>query len=237
MASLQHPNLALIFGVETWNQLPILVVEFLAGGTLADRLRHGPLPISEVCSIGRALADTIDHLHAKGVLHRDIKPSNVGFTAENVPKVLDLGLARVLSPSASTVVAGRADRDSTATRSSDPRRSETPLTLTNQVLGTIPYLSPEALRGEEPSPSFDLWALAVTLHESLTGVHPFKADGVYETVAAIIGGEAPDARHVRPDCPPELSDLLAECLQHDPRRRPSTARQLAQKLAHVAATL
>jgi hypothetical protein len=233
MAALQHPNLALIYGAETWNELPILVVEYLAGGTLTDRLRRGPLSVTDVSRLGRVLAATLEHLHAHGILHRDIKPSNVGFTGEGVTKLLDFGLARILDLAPSAAVLGSLQNESTVTAQPDARRSDTSLTLTNQLLGTIPYLCPEALRHDEPSVGFDLWALAVTLYECLSGSHPFKGESVYDTVAAILGRDAPDVRHLRPECPAVLADILSACLQRDPQRRPASAAQIAVALGPV----
>jgi len=93
MATLQHPGIAVVFGLETFRSMPVLVVEMLAGGTLQDRLRSGALPAPEVAALARPLADALDYLHAAGILHRDLKPSNVGFTASGQPKVFDLGVA------------------------------------------------------------------------------------------------------------------------------------------------
>ena len=95
-----HPNLALIFAAESWHGMPMLVVEFLEGGSLADRLRGGRrLPLTEVLALGVSLSDGLEHLHAAGILHRDIKPSNIGYTAAGQPKLLDFGLARILDDS------------------------------------------------------------------------------------------------------------------------------------------
>ena len=99
MASLLHPNLALIFGVETWKGVPLLVLEYLAGGTLEDRIRKGPLAPSEAVRVGTKLANALDYAHGCGTLHRDVKPSNIGFDSQDVPKLLDFGLARIMSDS------------------------------------------------------------------------------------------------------------------------------------------
>src|SRR3989442_1295016 len=97
MAALSHTNLALIFGAETWRGTPLLIVEYLEAGTLADRLRRGPLPVAEVTNLGMALADGLTRVHNAGLLHRDIKPSNIGFTADGVPKLFDFGVAKIVA--------------------------------------------------------------------------------------------------------------------------------------------
>ena len=96
MASVLHPNLALIFGAEHWRGKPLLIVEYLEGGTLADYLQRGVLQVEEVVDLGIVLADVLDRVHASGVLHRDIKPSNIGYTRDGIPKLLDFGVAAML---------------------------------------------------------------------------------------------------------------------------------------------
>jgi len=122
-------------------------MEYLAGGTLADRLQRGPLGISDVLPLITALATALEHVHAATWYHGDIKPSNVGFTESGVPKFLDFGLSRAW------------------TESRGP------------LAGTLPYLSPEVLQGAPAGPQLDVWALSVVLFESLTGVHPFLKRG------------------------------------------------------------
>ena len=151
MARVLHPNLALIYGTEHWRGTPMLIVEYLDGGTLRDGLRRGPVPFTEAIELGIVLADVLDRVHASGVLHRDVKPSNIGFTVDRRPKLLDFGLA---------LLDGGAERGSTDVplsgaarkellRSPDP---ESTVTFDERLVGTPLYLAPEALAGVTRSP-------------------------------------------------------------------------------------
>jgi hypothetical protein len=235
MAMVSHPNLAMIYGVEFYRGIPMLVVEYLAGGTLADRLRRGPLPWHDAVSLGTTLADVVDRLHASGILHRDIKPSNVGFTADGVPKLLDFGLARAieavreldrteparlpLTPPVRSMVEGDASQDD--------------LTGAGAVAGTVAYLSPEALRGDPPDPSFDLWGVSVVLFEAIAGMNPAKVREQSPAISALVAEEVPDIRRFAPACPAELALFFQEALHADRSRRPASGRLLARRLRSV----
>ena len=206
MAAIIHPQLGLIFGAEMWHRTPVLVMEFLAGGTLADRLRKGPLPVDEAVALAASLCTAAGALHDAGVLHGDIKPSNVGFTENGVPKLIDFGLARLVSTDSSpapSVDGDAADRSASA------------------VGGTPLYLPPEAFTGARPSPAFDLWALALVLFEMLTGRHPFFP---------VKRSAVPDVRDVNPAVPGEVAALLLSALSADPAQRPPTAAAFARRL-------
>jgi serine/threonine protein kinase len=231
MASIQHPHLATIYGLETWRDMPILVVEYFQHGTLADRLRRGRLSVREVCVLGRALSEALDHLHVHGLLHRDIKPSNIGLTEDDTPKLLDFGLARVFGR---RVLPLTAEDDACAAAQLPTGSADFHLTRSHHIVGTIAYLSPEALKQETPSEAFDLWSLGVTLYEALTGTHPFIRSSLFETANEIIGAEAPDARLARPECPQSLAELLADCLRQDAAKRPASAAQVTERLRAVS---
>ncbi len=228
MAALQHGHLAVIHVMESWRGAPVLVLEYLAGGTLADRIRNqGPLPVSDVLSIFTAITEVLRHIHHVGYLHRDIKPSNLGFTFQRVPKLLDFGLVQLIedasdNSSAVTVTSGavtalRADNGD-ATHAGNQTHSSI-----RQFIGTPAYMSPEAIAMESPGPSVDLWSLAVTMYEALTGRNPFRAPSVVETVKLVVIGELPDARVLRPDCPPAIAQFLTTALARNPNHRPQTA--------------
>ncbi len=173
MARLAHPNPATIHGAETWRGTPLLVVELLTGGTLADWLQAGPLSLADARDVGMALADVLCHIHGEDMVHCDIKPSNIGFTATGTLKLLDFGLARMLADGVvSTVDLGRASlADSAILHSpSDLSRSHA---LRGRFMGTPLYTAPEAIEGRSPTPLFDLWGAGVVLYESVAGHHPF----------------------------------------------------------------
>jgi serine/threonine protein kinase len=217
MATLSHPNLATLYGLETWRGTPMLIVEYLERGTLADRLRDGPLDLAQLRTLASGILTALAHVHARGILHRDLKPSNIGFTGQGIPKLLDFGLARLVADApvvARTPAAAEDWRD-------DPY-----VTLTNRRVGTLAYMSPEALRGDPPDPSFDLWSVAVVLVEALTGCPPSVPPGGE--------GHRPfwstDWRAGLSSRSPLLCDVLANALNADPAKRPATAEAFLDRL-------
>ena len=236
MARVLHPNLALIYGTEQWRGTPMLVVEYLDGGTLRDWIRRGPVSCAEVIDLGIVLADVLDRVHASGVLHRDVKPSNIGYTSDRRPKLLDFGLAlldlaRDLRPGAEPL-SGRAT--DALLRSVDP---ETTVTVAERLVGTPLYLAPEALAGITPQPSFDLWGLALVLYEAVAGRHPFAAADVGTVLAAAERAGVPDIRDYRPTCPVGLAAFLRDALSPNIARRPESAGAMRSGLHRLRASI
>ena len=191
---LRHANLAEIYElIEAGDHLAV-VMEHLPGGSLRDRLRDGPLPIGEIVPIARALLAALAHLHDHGIAHRDVKPANVLYAADGTPKLADFGLLRSL-----------ADTDG--------------LTKTGFSVGTPAYMSPEQVRGEEPSPASDLYSLGITLYELLVGDMPFVAASGFEVAHLHLTRRPPPARRLRRDCPHWLAAFVERLLEKDPRRR------------------
>lgn len=239
IANVMHPNLALIYGAERWKGTLLLIFEYLDGGTLLDSLREGPLTIEEAIGLGTLLADALDRVHGSGVLHRDIKPSNIGYTSDGVPKLLDFGLAAILDRSRDTRTPPMAlSRDlgliEELTWGLNPSAS---LTLTQQLIGTPLYLSPEAVAGEPPDPSFDLWSLSMVLYEAVAGRHPIVGGTVIEVIKNIQRGTVPDVRHFRPECPGIFAEFLKDSLSPAIARRPPTAAALRTRLRSLHNTL
>lgn len=229
-AAVTHPNLAFVYGLETWSGTPMLIMEFLGGGTLAERIRQAPLPPREVGELGVAMAEALARLHEEDLLHRDVKPSNIGFTPDGTPKLMDFGIARLRTDL-------RREGPGTATGSGShlPATSiwNTAGTVTTEhhVVGTLAYIAPELLDGEEAGPSCDLWGLALVLHESLTGERVFRQQEDDEAlIRRIRNGRVPDVRQVRSDCPEPLAACLSQALARDPEGRPRTARDFARAL-------
>jgi serine/threonine-protein kinase len=225
LASVLHPNLALIYGAEQWRGSPVLIVEYLEGGTVLDNLRRGPFSMDEALGLGIRIADVLDRLHGAGILHRDVKPSNIGYTLAGVPKLLDLGLAAAFDPARGAEGAG-----AQAARRIPTLHGEYAVTSDSRHLGTLRYMSPEAIQGQTPRPSFDLWALGLVLYEVVAGRSPFAEVAADEVLHRISRAEFPDIRAVRPDCPSGVADFLGRALALDPGRRPSTAREFRSAL-------
>jgi len=232
MAAVSHPNLALIFGAETWRGRPMLVFEYLAGGTLTDRLEDGPMPSDKVVDLGIALSAVLIAIHRAGVLHRDIKPSNIGFTAEGTPKLLDFGLARVLTAvSTGEMPAIRHERDIAPI--SGPLNVEDPtteMTSKSVIRGTLLYMSPEALMGDPPNQSFDIWSLCVALYEAAAGRNPLINTDGRGALVMLSGYVFPDIRTFAASAPPELADFFQGALSLDLAKRARTADQLHDQL-------
>ena len=236
MARVLHPNLALIYGTEQWRGVPMLIVEYLDGGTLRDWIRRGPVPYVEAIELGIVLADVLDSVHASGVLHRDVKPSNIGYTSDRRPKLLDFGLALLDQAEDSRFSTDPLSDWATDAllESEDP---EATVTVGERLVGTPLYLAPEALAGRRPQPSFDLWSLALVLYEAIAGRHPFAADEVGTVLAAAERAGVPDIRDYRPTCPFGLASFLRDALSRSITRRPESAGVMRRELHRLRASI
>ncbi len=240
MAAVSHPTLAAIHGVESSHGTPLLVVEYLPKGTLADRLSRGRLGAAEALDVAEPLAHGLARLHDAGILHRDIKPSNIGFTVDGQPKLLDFGIARTVPqaeepPPAPFPVVSR--RRGTVRRTSSLLVSPSNRSLA-YLAGTPLYLSPEAIRGEPADPSVDLWALCMVLYEAIAGRHPLEAQpSEYLVLLRLANSDLPDVRTFAPEVPPPVAVLLQTELGRDPARRARAARALAARLREVRDSL
>ncbi|MCP4902309.1 MAG: serine/threonine protein kinase [bacterium] len=225
MASFVHPNLALIFGAETWRGIPVLVVEYLAGGTLASRLTRGELGFDDVMEIGIKLADALSALHQKGMLHRDVKPANIGFSEEGEPKLLDFGLAHLVESTQPHFLDSLELPERQGVEDGAER-----LTGTDHVVGTPFYLSPEVVTGAEPSIDQDLWSLCLVLWEAIVGFHPLRDDPIDKAMDRIAAGKIPDLRKSRPDCPDPLAAVVMCGLAPKVASRYRSANDLSEAL-------
>jgi Protein kinase domain len=229
-AAVAHPNLAVIFAAETWRGTPMLVFEYLAGGTLADRLKRFCLSPEETIHLGITIADVLSSAHALGILHRDIKPSNIGYTKDSVVKLLDFGLARIVDDSRRESAEKMPSHAQATTLVAATFEFET----TSGILGTPCYVSPEALTRKSPDVSFDLWGLAIVLYECLAGLNPMAAATLQKTLDRIQNLTLPDIRQLSPDCPEALALFLRNALSRDVKRRPQTAPQFKKELELIA---
>ncbi len=211
LSRLSHPGVATVFDFNAQDGDDFLVMEYVPGGTLESRLAAGPMPLDAVFQLGPAIADALENAHRHGVLHRDLKPGNVMLTADGQPKILDFGLAVLLSGGKAT---GR-------------------MTESGTVVGSIPYMAPEQLFGQADDIRTDVYALGVVLFEMVTGQRPFVKPRPESLMFAIINNAAPAARSIRPDVPVELDRLLGDCMRKDPAHRPSSAATIGDALRRI----
>ena len=198
LASLNHPNIAAIYGVED----RALVIELVDGPTLAERIAQGAIPLDEALPIARQIADALQAAHEKGIVHRDLKPANIKLTADGRVKVLDFGLAKAM---AGEPVSGEPVNSPTLTMRA---------TVAGVILGTAAYMAPEQARGKAVDQRADIWAFGVVLYEMVTGHTLFAGETVSDTLAAVLTA-APDCDRV----PPPLRRLVRSCLEREPQRR------------------
>jgi serine/threonine-protein kinase len=208
LASLNHPGIAAIYGIaeghdaETAEPIQALVLEFVEGGTLADRIARGPIPVPDSLSIARQIADALEAAHDKGIVHRDLKPGNVAITSDGIVKVLDFGLAKIA-----------------ATEASASMETETVgATREGAIVGTAAYMSPEQASGTMVDKRSDIWAFGCTLFEMLTGARLFAAGTTAETIARVMTGEI-DWSALPTEVPSAVVVVLRRCLERDRRRR------------------
>jgi Tol biopolymer transport system component len=213
LASLNHPNIGAIFGLETSTLARALVLELIDGVTLADRIaaavKSGAgrgLAVADAIAIARQIADALEAAHEAGIVHRDLKPSNIKITPHGRVKVLDFGLAKA------------AENDSVSSDlSSSPTRTIA-ATRDGSLLGTAPYMSPEQARGRDVDARTDIWAFGCVLYEMLTGRRAFDGRDATEALASVIRDE-PDWHALPADTPPTVATYLRRCLHKEPRER------------------
>ncbi len=211
LSRLNHPNIEAVYDFDTQEGMDFLILEYVPGVTLSDRLDKGPLPPSEIVALGRQLADALAAAHARGVVHRDLKPHNLRVTPEGCLKVLDFGLARLLEP-----------LDSAA-----PTR--TALETRGQA-GTPPYMAPEQLRGEPADARTDIYGAGAVLYEMATGRRPFgEASGAVLSDAILHQTPRPPSE-LNPQVPGELSRIILRALAKRPAERQQSARELRDEL-------
>jgi serine/threonine-protein kinase len=205
LASLNHPNIASIYGLEESDGITALVLELVEGPTLAERIAEGPIPLDEALPIAGQMAEGLEAAHEQGIIHRDLKPANVKVREDGTVKLLDFGLAKAL------------DED----RESEPSESPTmsaAATRAGVIMGTAAYMSPEQARGKPVDRRADIWAFGVVLYEMLTGRRMFEAEDVSLTLAEVMKSE-PQWDALPSDVSPTLRTYLARCLQKDPKER------------------
>jgi serine/threonine-protein kinase len=220
LASLNHPNVAAVYGFEEISGRHLLVMELVPGETLEERIRRGPVPLAEALPIAKQIAEALEEAHEAGIVHRDLKPANIKITAADKVKVLDFGLAKAFQQEQSDISMSMSP---TLTMSA---------TSAGVILGTAAYMSPEQARGRPVDRRADIWAFGVVLFRMLSGGHIFEGDSVTETLAKVIERE-PDWTQLPPATPAAIRQLLQRCLTKNPKNRLQSigeARILIQEL-------
>src|SRR5688572_4772472 len=209
LASLNHPHIAAIYGLEEGGGTTALVMELVEGEDLSQRIARGAIPIDEALPIAKQIADALEAAHDQGIVHRDLKPANIKVRGDGTVKVLDFGLAKAMDSGVGG--AGTADQ---ARLSMSPTLMSPAMTQAGMILGTAAYMAPEQARGKVVDKRADIWAFGVIVFEMLTGKTLYAADTVADTIAAILS-KTPDWSLL----PLELRPLVQASLEPDPRRR------------------
>src|SRR5512143_2442502 len=225
VSALNHPNIGALYDIGSAalpdaGRVDYLVMEFLDGQSLAERLAKGPLPLREALAAGAQVADALSKAHRQGIIHRDIKPGNVILTKDGA-KLLDFGLAKA-RPAAAAVDAGATLSIGTA-----------PITQAGYISGTVPYMAPEQLEGKDTDARTDIFAFGALLYEMLTGRRAFAGDSQASIIAAIMTGDPPPLAECQPLTPPSIERLVRQCLAKDPDKRWQSAGDVARHLEGI----
>jgi Tol biopolymer transport system component len=206
LASLNHPNIASLYGLEESGDRRALVMELVEGPTLADRIKGNAIPFEEALPIARQIAEALEYAHERGIIHRDLKPANIKLTLDSNVKLLDFGLAKALQ--GDTVIKESSDSPTLSFEASEA----------GVILGTAAYMSPEQAKGKTLDRRADIWSFGVVLFEMLTGRQMFTGETTTEILAAVIRAE-PDWTMLPRDVPPRVLELLKRCLVRDDKKR------------------
>ncbi|MGD0840712.1 MAG: protein kinase [Candidatus Acidiferrales bacterium] len=206
LASLNHPNIAAIYGFEDSGNVHAFVMELVEGPTLADRVKMGAMPIGEALPIAKQICEALEFAHERGIVHRDLKPANVKVTPDGAVKVLDFGLAKALET-----------QDAAANISNSPTLT-IGSTRAGMILGTAAYMAPEQAKGRSADRRSDIWAFGCVLYEMLSGKQPFSGETVSDTLAEVLKVD-PDWSALPADTPASIQKLLRRCLLKDPKQR------------------
>ena len=220
ISSLDHPNICALYDIGCEHDINFLVMQYLEGETLAERLAKGPLPVVQALQHAMEIADALDKAHRQGIVHRDLKPGNVMLTKSGA-KLLDFGLAKPAG------VIARVEREATITAAA-------PATAAGTILGTLQYMAPEQLEGKDADARSDIWAFGCVLHEMVTGRRAFGGESQASIVAGILEREPPALATLQPLVPRALDHIVTRCLNKDPENRWQSARDVRLELESVS---
>jgi eukaryotic-like serine/threonine-protein kinase len=229
ISSLNHPNICTLHDVGHQSGIDFLVMEFLEGETLAERLAKGPLPNELVLKYGIEICEGLERAHKSGVVHRDLKPANVMLTKTGA-KLMDFGLAKATPTSPAPI----SSLSMTMSQPSAGRSLDHPLTAQGTIMGTFQYMSPEQTEGKEADARSDIFAMGALLYEMVTGKRAFMGKSQASVVAAILASEPASISTVQPMAPPALVQVVKTCLAKDPEERFQTVHDLKLQLKWIA---
>ena len=201
LASLNHPHIAAIYGLEDADGVKAIVMELVEGEDLAQRLTRGAIPLDEALPIARQIAEALEAAHEQGIIHRDLKPANIKVRPDGAVKVLDFGLAKALEPAAG----------SSADAMASPTITSPAITRMGIILGTAAYMSPEQVKGRQADKRSDVWAFGAVLYEMLSGRRAFKGDDISDTLASVLRQDV-DWTALPASTPAPVRHLIARCL-------------------------
>src|SRR6202035_94159 len=232
ISSLNHPHICHLYDVGSQDGTDYLVMEFLEGETLAERLRKGAMPLNEVFKVGIAVAEALAVAHRNGMAHRDLTPGNIMLTQSGA-KLMDFGLAKPLGMQTSASGSASAPSFTAAATLSGPSPLS-PLTTAGTIIGTIQYMSPEQIEGKEADARSDIFAFGTVLYEMATGKRPFEGKSQISLASSILEKELEPISAIKPSTPPAFEHVLTTCLQKNPEERYQTAHDIKLELQWIA---
>src|SRR5579864_5385072 len=231
ISSLNHPHICQLYDIGSQDGAQFLVMEFLEGETLADRLRKGPIPLNEIYRIGIAVAEALAVAHHHGIVHRDLKPGNIMLTQAGA-KLMDFGLAKPLGVASASSTSAPPSFTAAATLSGPSPLS--PLTTAGTIIGTIQYMSPEQIEGKEADARSDIFAFGATLYEMAAGKRPFEGKSQISLASSILEKDPDPLRALKPETPPAFEHIVSTCLQKNPDDRYLAAHDIKLELQWIA---
>ena len=232
ISALNHPNICHLYDIGSQNGTDYLVMEFLEGETLAERLRKGPLSTAEILKIGIAVAEALAAAHRSGIVHRDLKPGNIMLT-QGGAKLMDFGLAKPLGTQTTSTGSGSMPTFAAVATLSGPSPLS-PLTTAGSIIGTIQYMSPEQIEGKEADARSDIFAFGAVLYEMVAGKRPFAGKSQLSLASSILENDPEPISSIKPQTPPAFEHVIKTCLQKNPEERYLAAHDIKLELQWIA---